>query len=360
MRFPEELVAGIGSPGAGRFSLHALSQADVIFLLGTRMNFMLGFGQPPFISPQQKLIQLDIEPSEIGKNRAVDVGIVGDLKVTLKFMNDILKDFPSRPKWIEQLDKERTAFQKELTPLKTSKSLPIHPLRLIEEIEEMRSPDSILVLDGANSALWAILGIRPRSEGQVLFSPSGDLEAIGAGIPHALALKLRYPERDVILHTGDGSFGFCAMEIETAVRYGIPFVTVVHNDQGWGMTRDMQIEFFGKKRQVGNALGMVRYDRMVEALGGHGEFVEKPEDIRPALERALASGLPACVNVMVDPKPKSPGLIMWILLEIMLGKTTYLDKIPDWVEKLEPWRLSGLVSPLILKNLASRMHSQMK
>jgi len=360
MRFPEDLVAGIGSPGGGRFSLHALSQADVIFLLGTRLNFMLGFGQPPFISPQQKLIQLDVEPSEVGKNRAVDVGIVGDLKTTLKFLNDILQDFPSRPKWDDYLEKERQAFQKELLPLKTSKDQPIHPLRLIEEIEEIRSPESILVLDGANSALWAILGIRPRSLGQVLFSPSGDLEAIGAGIPHALALKLKYPDRDVILHTGDGSFGFCAMEIETAVRYKIPFVTVIHNDQGWGMTRDMQIEFFGEKRQVGNVLGTVRYDRMVEALGGYGEFVENPEDIRPALERAIASGLPACVNVMVDPKPKSPGLIMWILLEIMLGKTTYLDKLPDLVQKLDSWRLSGLVSPLLLKNLESRMHSRMK
>jgi acetolactate synthase-1/2/3 large subunit len=174
-----------------------------------------------------------------------------------------------------------------------------------------------------------------------------------------MALKLHYPERDVILHTGDGSFGFCAMEFETAVREKIPIVSVIHNDGAWGMTRDMQAEFFGVNRQIGNTLGVVRYDLMVKALGGHGEFVENPEEIRPALERALSSGLPACVNVVVDPGPKSPGLMIWMMLEVLLGKKTYLDKIPDFVGRLERWHLDSAALSIMRKQIGSKIHKKM-
>ncbi len=359
MRFPPQYISGVGTPAGGRYSLHAISKADLIILLGTRINFMLGFGQPPFISPEQKMIQVDIEPSEIGKNREKVVGIAGDLKEILKYFNSNLKKQKSLTSWLDYLAKERESFKNEISPLLSSDKVPIHPLRLINEIEKIRKKDSILVLDGSNSALWAVLGIEPRPEGPVLFSPIGDLEAIGAGIPHALAMKLQNPSKDVILHTGDGSFGFCAMEFETAVRENIPIVAVVHNDAGWGMTRDMQIEFFGKERQIGNQLGLVRYDLVVKALGGHGEFVEKPEDIHPALHRALSSGLPACVNVAIDPQPKSPGLIMWMLMEIMLGKKTYYDKIPSLMKHLESWHLDDFLSSMMLKYLEKKMHKKM-
>jgi len=224
----------------------------------------------------------------------------------------------------------------------------------------MRSEDSLLVLDGANSALWALMACRVRPAGGILISTLGDLEAIGAGVPQALALKRAHPARQVILHTGDGSFGYGLIEMETAVRYGIPIVVVVHNDKGWGMTRDMQVEFFGKSREIGNQLGVVRYDRLVEALGGHGEFVERPEDLKPALERALQSGLPACVNVMVDPEPKSPGLMMFMLMEVMLGKETYLDHLPDWMRRFQSLGLEGQATKLMLKYVDRMLHKQMR
>ena len=149
------------------------------------------------------------------------------------------------------------------------------------------------------------------------------------------------------------------MEMETAVRYGIPFTVVVHNDKGWGMTRDMQVEYFGEGREIGNQLGVVRYDRLVEALGGHGEFVERPDELKPALERALQSGLPACVNVMVDPKPKSPGLMMFMLMEVMLGKETYLDRIPTWMRKLQSIGLDRQATRLMLKYVDRMLHGQL-
>ncbi len=360
MKMPSDLVFGIGTPAAGRFSLRAIAGADLLILLGTRINFMLGFGQAPFISSRQKIVQVDIEPSEIGASRNIEVGIAGDVKETLNYLNS--KPVQTRPldSWIDYLNTEKESFRKEIKSLMSSGDVPIHPLRLVREIQETRDSDSILVLDGSNSLLWAGLGIEPCSKGQTFFSPIGNLEAIGAGIPHAISLKLANPGKQVILHTGDGSFGFCAMEFETAIRYTIPFVAVVHNDRAWGMTRDMQIEYFGEDRQIGNQLEIVRYDLMVKALGGYGEFVEKPEDISPALQRALSSGVPACVNVMIDPRPKSPGLMMFILMETMLGKQTFYDRIPEILKKLESWHLDDLLSSLMLKYIEAKLHRRVK
>jgi thiamine pyrophosphate-dependent acetolactate synthase large subunit-like protein len=122
----------------------------------------------------------------------------------------------------------------------------------------------------------------------------------------------------------------------------------------------MQTDFFGKDREIGNQLGVVRYDRLVEGFGGHGEFVQKPDQFKPALERALGAGKPACVNVMVDPLPKSPGLKTFMLMEVMLGKETYLDRIPQWMKKLRAVGLEGLATRMMLQNLDHRLHNELK
>jgi acetolactate synthase-1/2/3 large subunit len=347
MPFPTEAAFGLGSMGAGRPSIEAIAEADVILLLGTRVNFLLGFGQPPFFSPSQRIVQFDIEPGEIDTNRQVDLAIVGDLRTSLQVFNALDLSMPPLDSWRKRLKDKFTDFDAHLHQLANSANIPMHPMRLVAELEAMRSENSLLVLDDANSILWALLATRPKPGGGLVISTMGDLEAIGAGVPQ------------VILHTGDGSFGYGAMEMETAVRYGIPIVVVVHNDKGWGMTRDMQVEFFGKDRELGNQLGVVRYDQMVEAFGGYGEFVEKPDELRPALERALASGLPACINVMVDSQPKSPGLMMFMLMEVMLGKETYFDRVPAWMRKLNSIGLDRQATRLMLMYIDRMLHNQM-
>jgi Thiamine pyrophosphate-requiring enzymes [acetolactate synthase, pyruvate dehydrogenase (cytochrome), glyoxylate carboligase, phosphonopyruvate decarboxylase] len=124
--------------------------------------------------------------------------------------------------------------------------------------------------------------------------------SIGSAIPLALAAKLRHPDRPVIAALGDGTFGFHAFELDTALRAGLPVVTVVGNDARWNAEHQLQLQHFGAERTVGCELRPSRYDLMTKALGGHGEHVERPEDLTPALERAVASGLPACVNVVID------------------------------------------------------------
>ena len=135
---------------------------------------------------------------------------------------------------------------------------------------------------------------------------TGALGCLGVGMPFALAAKLAEPDRNVILLSGDGTFGLNGMEMDTAVRHNLPVVCVIGNDQAWGMIKHGQEIMYGHDRVYGCDLGPVRYDLMVQGLGGHGEFVERPEDIKPALERALKSGKPACVNVLVDPTLPHP------------------------------------------------------
>jgi thiamine pyrophosphate-dependent acetolactate synthase large subunit-like protein len=202
--------------------------------------------------------------------------------------------------------------------------------------------------------------MQPRPEGQILLSPSGSLESIGAGIAHAIAMKLAYPEHEVILHVGDGTFGYHIMEFETALRYGIPFVAVVHNDSAWGMTRDMQADFFGQGREIGNELLDIRYDRLVREMGGHGEYVTEPDQIEAAIGRALESNLPACVNVVVDPEPRSPGLEMHMMLEIMLGHQTFYDHVPKIVERAGQVGLDKLTSRLMRWFLAQGFQRKIK
>jgi acetolactate synthase-1/2/3 large subunit len=359
MPFEPKEVFGMVGLGVSRPTTTAITEADLILLLGTRLNFVLGFGQPPFISSSQRIVQVDIEPEETGSNRLIDLGISGDLREILEELNQMELPMPDIERWRKRLKQKIERYASELEGIAASANEPIHPLRLVLALESARTDDSTLVLDGANSILWMMMVMKPHPRGGIVVSSAGELQAIGAGVPHALAIKRAYPDRQVILHTGDGSFGYGIMEIETAVRYDIPLTVVVHNDSGWGMTRDMQEAFFGDGREQGNRLGVVRYDQVVQALGGHGELVEKAEEIQPALDRALQSGLPACVNVMVDPKPKSPGLMTFMMMEVMLGKSTYYDRIPDWMRKLQSFGLEGAATKTMLSYLDRMLHREM-
>jgi acetolactate synthase-1/2/3 large subunit len=128
------------------------------------------------------------------------------------------------------------------------------------------------------------------------------------GIPYGIAAKAAYPEQKVVVLTGDGSIGFSFMEFDTAIRHGIPIVVVVSNDAGWGQIRRGQTKKYGRDRIVGSNLDLRAYHEMVKAMGGHGELVERAEDLEQALDRAFASGLPSCINVTTDPEPDFPGM----------------------------------------------------
>lgn len=275
-------------------------EADVILLIATRLNYSLAFGRPPLFADKVKMIQIDIEASEVGRNRPIEVGIVGDVKGVLRQMTEEArargrggKDSP----WVEQCRAYAQGRRERLRAELYSDKVPIHPLRLCREIADFLDRDATLVMDGGDITVFGATVLRVYEPGHWL--DNGPLGCLGPGLPFAIAAKLARPDKQVLLLSGDGSFGLNGMEIDTAIRHKLPVVAVIGNDAAWGMVKHEQEGHYG--RTVGTELRLARYDRMVEALGGYGEFVERPQDIRPALERAFASGLPACVNVGVDP-----------------------------------------------------------
>jgi acetolactate synthase-1/2/3 large subunit len=182
--------------------------------------------------------------------------------------------------------------------------VPCHPLRVAQELRDFGGRDACYVIDGGFTSVWS-MGVLPAERpGDVMGVTSGPMGCLGVGLPFALAAKSANPKRNVFLICGDGSFGLNAVEMDTALRHDLPVVAVIVNDGAWGMIKAAQIGMYGRDRLVASELGHVRYDKWVEGFGGHGELVEKPGDIRPALQRALASGKPACVNIICKTVPR--------------------------------------------------------
>ncbi|MFC2045221.1 thiamine pyrophosphate-binding protein [Chloroflexota bacterium] len=271
-------------------------QADVVLLIGTRLTHNLNYGRPGFFNDTAKWIQIDIEPTEVGRNRPIDIGIVGDAKAVLIQMieeaRDRCKERNEIP-WIEECREYVKKRQEKANADMNSDSVPIHPARLCREVRDFLDRDATIITDGGDTTLWGAAILRSYEPGHWLDNvPTG---ALGPGIPYAVAAKVARPDKQVCLVTGDGSFGFNAMEFDTMVRLNIPVVCVICNDESWGMVMHLQLENGGQP--VATQLGFRPYHKMVQSLGGYGEAVERPEDIRPALERAFKSGLPACINV---------------------------------------------------------------
>lgn len=285
-----------------------LGEADLIVVLGSRLGLYLAFGRPPLIPAQAKLIQVDIQGEEIGRNRKVDLGIVGDVREVLLGLNDRFEARPvSNPEWLEKAHMQRQALKRlylESIP-NLDREQPIHPARLMREINEFLGGEAVVAADGGDTQVWTSALVDVNHPGH--FLSSGNFGCLGVGIPYGLAAKLRYPEKKVLVTMGDGSAGLNIMEFDTAVRFGLPIVMVVSNDCSWGMIRHSQKAAFGPDRLVGCELGEVAYERVVEALGGYGERVDRASDIRPALERAFASGRPACLNVYTDQDAVTPA-----------------------------------------------------
>ena len=272
-------------------------QADAILVIGKRMDFLMAYGRAPQFNKDSKWIQIDIDPTEIGRNRPIDIGIIGDAKAVLRQMSDEAHDRCQGRKelpWVEQCQKLVMGQQEQMAGLMNSDSSPVHPARLCREIRDFLDRDATIVMDGGEISGWGFRVLRSYYPGHMLsILPTGTL---GVGPSYSIAARLARPDNQVLYLSGDGSFGLNAMEFNTMVRHNLPIVSIISNDGGWGVIKRLQ-QNRGTGRVVGSDLGYVRYDKVVEALGGYGEAVDKPEDIRPALERAFASGLPACINV---------------------------------------------------------------
>ena len=279
------------NPTARRFR-----EADVVLLLGKRLDHRYRYGG--VFSADARLIQVDPSPAEIGRNRGVAVGIQGDLGAVVEQLTGTLSSSAatgeSKSAWVDQLRQDRNAWDEELRGKATGES-PMHPLDVYTGLEKHLDDDSVVIFDGGDYVQWGRAYVKARKPGH--FMRLGPLSHLGAGIPYGMAAKLAHPEAKVLVFIGDGAFGFYSMEYDTCIRHNLPITTVLGNDATWGIDKTFQVAYFG--RAVGTDLRHIRYDKVVEAIGGYAEHVENPGEVGEAVGRALASGRPSLVDVSV-------------------------------------------------------------
>jgi acetolactate synthase-1/2/3 large subunit len=306
----ERLNAPVYLNGAGRGCLppthplffsnsrrKALEGADTILAVGTRMDFRLNHGQPPLIPAEASVIWLDMAAEDVGVNRGAQAALVGDVGLS---MGQLAEGTPrlAAGAWLEYIrEQERRGEERDREAL-NAEAVPIHPLRFCREIRDFLDEETTVVGDGGDIVSYAGRVINVCKPGYWL--DSGPMGCLGTGTGFAMAAQLARPGKRVLMIYGDGSFGLNGMEFESMVRQKLPVVAIIGNDGAWGQIKHPQKAMVGHTTAAELTPG-IRYDKMVEALGGYGELVERPEAIRPALERAFASGLPACVNVLIDP-----------------------------------------------------------
>jgi acetolactate synthase-1/2/3 large subunit len=282
-----------------------LARADVLLVVGTRFNYVLGYGRPPRVRAGTRVVQIDVAPTELQRNRAVDVPLWADAAAALEALRAALPPAPPRP-WLDEARARDAAARARLAAEASSAARPVHPLRLCREVVRAVPPDTVFVLDGGDVLSFARQLVEPDEPGRVL--DPGPFGSLGVGLPFANAAALACPGVPIVCLTGDGALGLHLMEFDTAVRHRLPVVVVVSNNAAWGIEFNSQRLDFGADRVVGTRLRDCRFDLVAQALGGWGERVTDPDEVAPAVRRALDAGGPALVDVVTDPAALSPDL----------------------------------------------------
>ncbi len=308
---------GILPPGDphyfNRTRRHAFNEADVLVIVGTPFDFRMGYGKR--ISEKATLVQIDQDYRTVGKNRDISLGLAGDPGAILKAVQDATtgrsdNGASGRETWLAELRAAEGAAADKLMPLFLSDQDPIHPYRLAWEINEFLTDKTIYIGDGGDIVTISAQAVQPRGPGN--WMDPGALGSLGVGTGFAIAAGLAHPDKEVVCLYGDGSFGMTAFDMETANRFGAPYIAIVGNNSHMNQIRYGQIAKYGEQRgNVGNKLGDVPFGTFAEMLGGYGEEVRDPNEIGPALQRAResvrSSGKSAVINVWVDPNEYAPG-----------------------------------------------------
>jgi acetolactate synthase-1/2/3 large subunit len=260
-------------------------RADVLLVVGKQLDYFFGYGFFPHLD---HLIQIDVNPTEIGRNRVpVSLGIVADAGAALADLTDALKPLATED-WVASLRESAEIIAKGKADLARSEQVPLHPMRVCTELQSLLRRDATVVGDASNMLMWASAALKAYEGG--CMPAMSNLGCIGHGIGFAIAAACARPGSQVVWLVGDGSFGFNTMELDTAARFHLPIVTVILNNLGWS--------------GAWVPLGLRHYERLAPGFDGIGELVERPEQLRPSLERALSSDAPSIVNVLVEPEPE--------------------------------------------------------
>ncbi len=295
-----ESPRGTNDPALGAFA-EVLAEADLIALIGKKLDFTLKMGTEPDIRPECRFVQIDPDRSAIdltnrnvGNANRVAMSVVADPIPSVSRIVELATGGSSESGWADEVTSAVSYRPSTWTEMRAEQGQPLHSYEVAEAVQQYldEDPNSVFICDGGEWGQWAQACISAPT--RILNGPAG---SIGTSIPFALAARLARPESRIVTVLGDGTAGFHIMEYDSAVRYGIPFVAVLGNDAAWNAEYQIQLREYGEERLVGCELFPSRYDRVAEALGGHGEHVESASDLAPALQRAGSSNLPALVNV---------------------------------------------------------------
>jgi thiamine pyrophosphate-dependent acetolactate synthase large subunit-like protein len=291
---------------------HGGTPPDVVLMLGARLGLFTGGRGGGFLARTPRIIQVDIAGEEIGRNRDIQLAIVADCREALRALDAAAREhkWPDRSAWQQAVRQAVELPGQMFAAALSADGSPIHPFRMAHDVVRAAGRDAVIVADGGETASWAEMAASVGGGGRWL--SHGYLGCLGTGMPFAIAAKVAHPQRPVICVIGDGSVGLNFAEFDTMVRHKLPIVTVVNNDQQWGMSAHGQDLIYGEGSRMVTNLAPTRYDLAAAGFGCHAEHVEKAADLAPALERALAAGKPACVNVMTDPKVIAPITIAMV------------------------------------------------
>ncbi len=291
----------------------AFKNADVIVIVGTPFDFRMGYGKRISVPT---LVQIDLDYRTVGKNRDVTLGLVGDpgaiCAAVLAAASAGIKADKRRARqhWMQELRSAEAAALDKLMPMFRSDQSPIHPYRVAYEINEFLTEDTIYIGDGGDVVTISAQAVRPRGPGN--WMDPGALGSLGVGTGFAMAAKLAHPGKEVLCYYGDGAFGMTAFDIETADRFGAPFIAVIGNNSAMNQIRYGQMAKYGPQRgNIGNKLGDMEFSHFAKMWGGWGAEVREASEIAPALRKAREqvahTGKSAIVNVWVDPNEYAPG-----------------------------------------------------
>ncbi|TAL81965.1 MAG: thiamine pyrophosphate-binding protein [Candidimonas sp.] len=301
-----ESPRGINDPSLGAFA-EMLAQADLIVLLGKPLDFTLRFANAPFVHPDCRFIVIDPDPDLIArvvkyqKDRLI-LSVQADPVSAIQALSKDASPAQQRSDaWLEQVKAALVYRPPQWQDLQSAGNGPAHPVELCNAVQAffVQHPQATLVCDGGEIGQWPQAVVTAAKRRLI----NGVAGAIGPSLPFAIAAQVADPASPVVAIMGDGTFGFHMAEIDTAVRYGLPVIVVIGNDARWNAEYQIQLRTYGKERAQGCELLPARYDKVVEALGGHGEYVTAAADLPAALARAFKSGKPACINVLIESVP---------------------------------------------------------
>ena len=298
-----ESLRGIADASLGAFA-QMLAQADCVLLVGKRLDFTLKFGHAPAFPAQATVHQVDAEPTEIERTRRalgsrLQVTALADAFAALSALTRAASS-GAPTAWLTDVRGALAYRPQAWDGARSQAPGKLHPVQMLRPLQALLNshPEAVLVCDGGEIGQWAMACLSAPHRVN-----NGVAGSIGSGLPYALAARCAQPQAPVVAVMGDGTVGFHIAEYDTAMRYGLPFVSVIGNDARWNAEYQIQLRDYGADRLVGCELRPMRYDAVAQAFGGHGELVTEPQTMAAAAQRAQASGLPACLNVMIEGVP---------------------------------------------------------